>query len=470
MKLYNTLTRKKEELTPIKGRTVRMYSCGPTVYHYAHIGNLRTYIFADVLHRAIEFSGYKVKRAMNITDVGHLTDDQDAGEDKLEKESHASGESVWDIAEKYTKAFFEDCASLNIRKPKYVVRATDTITEQIALITELEKKGFTYETDEAVYFNVSLFYDYGALTGQKLSEKEVGVREEVVADSAKRNPQDFALWFKRVGKHAQHTMHWPSPWGEGFPGWHIECSAIATKVLGQPFDIHTGAIDLIGTHHTNEIAQSEAAHNTPLARIWMHGEFVITDKEKMSKSTGTGLTLATLKEKDIDPFAYRYLVLTAHYRSPLHFSWESLTQAQQAYRNMVRLIAQLKEHTHKGKGDIDAYVRKFENALYDDLDTAQALATLWEVIKDTNLSSKKRLSFVKKVDEVFGLQLIDRAKQYIKEQKAIPKEIKHMSEERWHYKQQKDFEKADALRLILAEKGYIIEDQEDGYSLRIEKK
>ena len=315
LKLYNTLTCKKEIFKPLRKDRVGLYTCGPTVYNYAHIGNLRTYVFEDILRRTLEYAGFKVRHVMNITDVGHLVSDADEGEDKLEKGARREGKSVWDITKFYTDAFLKDIEKLNIKKANYILPATKYIKEQIKIIEVLFKKGYAYETPQAVYFNVSKFKNYTKLSRQKLSQKITGAREEVVVDTQKRNPYDFALWFKVVGRFEHHTMRWPSPWGIGFPGWHIECSAISSSKLGQPFDIHTGAVDHINVHHTNEIAQSEVAFGKPLAKIWMHGEFLLIDSSKMAKSRDNFFTLETTINKGFTPLAFRYLVLNAHYRS-----------------------------------------------------------------------------------------------------------------------------------------------------------
>ena len=464
MKLYNTLTRKKETLKPIKGKNVGFYSCGPTVYNYAHIGNLRSYVFADVLQRSLEYIGYKVKRVMNITDVGHLTSDADEGEDKLEKGAKREGATVWQIAHRFTKAFFRDAEKLNIRKPAIVDKATDTVKDQIKIIEKLVEKGYAYETDTAVYFDVSKFKNYGKLNGQSLDEKLIAARDEVEEDTGKIHPADFVLWFKLVGKYKDHTMQWDSPYGKGFPGWHIECSAISSKHLGQPFDIHSGGVDHIGTHHTNEIAQSEAAFGKPLANIWMHGEFLNMDKDKMSKSTGTFITMNSIQDKELDPLAYRYLLLTAHYRTQMNFSWESLEAAQTAYHNLLSEIARKREV--KKSASITSYQKKFKTFISDDLDTLKALALLWEIVKNPKLDNKSVGKLVKEFDEVFGLDLINKSKELSKEQSDIPQSISKLADERWELRKNKEFDKADKIRLTLAKKGYEVEDLEDDFIVK----
>ncbi len=470
MRIWNTLTRKKEEFQPIQAGHVGLYTCGPTVYNYAHIGNLRTYIFEDILERTLVLEGYRVKRVMNITDVGHLTSDADAGEDKLEKEAKKESRSVWDIAKFYTNAFFEDLTALNIKKPEFIEPATSFIQEQIAIIERLFKNGYAYETPTAVYFDVSKFKNYTALSRQKLEGKGTAVRTEVVEDSSKRGSHDFVLWFKLVGHFANHTMRWPSPWGEGFPGWHIECSAISSSLLGQPFDIHTGGIDHISVHHTNEIAQSEGAFGKPLAHYWMHGEFLIIDQARMGKSLGNFLTLATLREKGFNPLAYRYFVLTAHYRSPLNFTWDNLSAAEAAYRKLlgkIQLVAggggeepQKTESASGVENLITAFTERFETALADDLNTPQALAALHDLVNDLltlkakgSLSPVESLSFlaaVKKADSVLGLDLAAAAK--------IPASVRKLAEERELCRNRKQFTPADDLRKRIRALGYEVDD------------
>ncbi|MDO8470256.1 MAG: cysteine--tRNA ligase [bacterium] len=478
MRLYNTLTRRKEEFRPIRAGRVGLYTCGPTVYSAAHIGNLRTYIFEDVLERTLAFEGYRVTRAMNITDVGHLTSDADAGEDKLEKGARNEGRSVWDIAAFYTKTFFEDCAALNIRKPRLVKPATDCIPEQIAIITRLFKNGYAYETPTAVYFDVSKSKNYTVLSREKLEGKETAVRTEVIEDRSKRTPRDFVLWFKLVGHFKNHVMRWPSPWGEGFPGWHIECSAISSSLLGQPFDIHTGGIDLISVHHTNEIAQSEGAFGKPLAHYWMHGEFLIIDRARMGKSQGNFITLQTLREKGVDPLAYRYLTLTAHYRSPLKFTWESLAAAEIAYRKLLGKIQFVATGFHGGQpktrsaSGARALIVKFEEgfkaALANDLNAPRALASLHTLVNGllalqtrgmyTSSDARLFLTAIKKADSVLGLNLTAAAK--------IPAAVVKRVEKRELSRARKQFTHADALRQEIRALGYEVDDTPLGSFIR----
>lgn len=480
MRLYNTLTRKKEVFRPLKKGHVGLYTCGPTVYHYAHIGNLRTYVFEDILLRALARNGYAVTRVMNITDVGHLTSNADLGEDKLEKGAARERKSPWDIAKFYTKAFLKDLKFLNIKKPEHLAPATKFVPEQIALIEQLFKRGYAYETEQAVYFDVSKFANYGKLARTNKSDKTRMPngsnrldarrgRAEVVEDPAKRNLQDFALWFKRVGRFKHHIMHWASPWGLGFPGWHIECSAISSALLGQPFDIHTGGVDHVSVHHTNEIAQSEGALKKPLARYWMHAEFLTMNRGKMAKSAGTFVTLADLVAKGFDPLAYRYFCLSAHYRKPLAFSWEALAGASGALARLRLEITSLRgglnrtERTYKLNKTYGTYRKKFDEAIADDLNTPRALAVLWKTAQDTALAPKEKLSLLLSYDEVLGLGL---AEIKIKKFAPIPAAVLKFVEERELYRRSKQFNKADALRAKIQALGYGVDDTPQGPSVQ----
>jgi len=464
MKLYNTLSRKKEVFKPLRKNRAGLYTCGPTVYNYAHIGNLRTYIFEDVLRRTLEHAGYRVRHVMNITDVGHLTSDADEGEDKMERKAQKEKRSVWDVAQFYTEAFLKDIARLNIKKASVLSPATKNIPEQIALVMQLFKRGLAYETSQAIYFDVSRFPGYTKLSRQKLNQKITGARDSVVTDPEKRHPQDFALWFKRVGKFANHTMHWISPWGAGFPGWHIECSAISTKYLGQPFDIHTGGVDHTSVHHTNEIAQSEGAYGKPLARVWMHGEFLLINESKMAKSTGNFYTLETIAEKNINPLAFRYLVLTAHYRSKLNFTWESLAAAGHSLERLYEFVKNLKTQKKKlgdGKKTLEKYEIAFEKAVADDLDTPKALATVWTLVRDYHKSPEKFnapdiLKLLYDLDTVLGLGLKN-----IKRE-VIPARIRALARERDEHRAQKNWAKSDELRNKIKSLGYLVKDTPDG--------
>jgi len=462
MRLFNTLTRKKELFRPLKKGTVGLYTCGPTVYNYAHIGNFRTYIFEDVLLRTLILNGYKVKRVMNITDVGHLTSDADTGEDKIEKEAKKEKKSVWNIAKFYTKAFFNDFKELNIEKPKIIVPATKYIPQQIKLIQKLFKKGFAYETSKAVYYDVSKFKNYTKLSRQKLSEKIVGAREEIISDPEKKSPQDFVLWFKLVDHFKNHVMRWSSPWGVGFPGWHIECSAISTAILGQPFDIHAGGVDHIAVHHTNEIAQSEGAHKKPLAKYWLHGEHLVVNKAKMAKSAGTFITIEDVKKKEFEPLAYRLFVLGAHYRKKLNFTWEALPAAQNALHKLYNEVALLKdkknlEKREKGGARAQQYLKRFKEALADDLNTPQALAVLWATLDDNQLSPREKLNLLFWYDKVLGLGL-----KSVKKPAPVPSLVARLARERELFRTNKQFIQADALRKKINQLGYKVEDTPSG--------
>jgi cysteinyl-tRNA synthetase len=466
--LYNTLSRKKEPLKPIHPDWVGLYTCGPTVYNFAHIGNLRTYIFEDILERTLRVDGHAVRRVMNITDVGHLTGDTDAGDDKLETAAEAQKKSVEEIAQFYTDAFFEDLAKLNIIKPDIVAPASAYVREETALVQILLEKGFAYDTPKAVYFDVSKFPDYGALSGQSLAEKMTGARDEVVVDDDKRNPADFALWFKLEGKFKQHLLHWSSPWGEGFPGWHIECSAIARHFLGQPFDIHAGGIDLVGTHHTNEIAQSEAAYDVPLAQVWMHGEHLLLDGGKMAKSEGNSLILTELEAKGYHPLVYRYLVLGAHYRTRLNFTWESLDAAKAGIERLYETVNDLYEENAPAaqkspKKSPEQYLAEFCAAMNDDLNTPQALAILHEMLADDG-DPKEKLALVKQSDKILGLGL-ESAMANAAAAENDPK-IAEMARIYADLRGNKQFIQSDALRKEIEALGYSIRDTKDGSRIR----
>ena len=477
IKLTNTLTRKKEIFRPIRKNRVGLYTCGPTVYNYAHIGNLRTYIFEDILRRTLEYAGYRVRHVMNITDVGHLTSDADTGEDKMEREAKKEKRTVWDIARFYTDAFLRDIAILNIKKASVLSPATKNIPEQIKLIRRLFKKGLAYETAQAVYFAVSRFPGYTKLSGQKLDQKITGARDEIVRDPDKKNPHDFALWFKIAGHFQNHAMRWPSPWktpsvpdGAGFPGWHIECSAISTKYLGQPFDIHTGGVDHISVHHANEIAQSQGAYARPLARVWMHGEFLLLNDSKMAKSSGGFLTMDSLIEKRFSPLAFRYLCLTAHYRSKLNFTFESLGAAQNSLERLYELVKNLKakqKTAGSAKQELQKYKSAFEKAIADDLDTPRALATLWTLANDYNknpavFDSRTVLGLLYDFDEIFGFGL-----KKIKRE-AIPSSVKKLVAKREEYRAQKNWTKSDEIRNEIKQHGWIATDTFTGTQLRRE--
>ncbi len=454
LQIYNTLTRKKEIFKPLKKNIVGLYTCGPTVYNYAHIGNLRTYIFEDILKRVLIYNKFKVKHVMNITDVGHLTSDSDTGEDKMEKGAKREGKTVWEIADFYTKAFMSDIKKLNITKAEIICKATDYIKEQIELIKKLGKKGFTYIIEDGVYFDTSKLKDYGKLAKLDIEGLKAGARIEVV--SGKKNITDFALW-KFSPEEKKRQMEWNSKWGKGFPGWHIECSAMSMKFLGETFDIHCGGIDHIPVHHTNEIAQSEAATGKKFVNFWMHGEFLNLEKEKMAKSGENFITLSTLEERNFDPLVYRFFCLSAHYRSSLNFSFESLESAKKGFENLKNKILEIKKEKNKDNKKIkEKYKSEFLKLINNDLDMPKAVALLWDLTKEKEISGKSKLNLILDFDKVFGLNL-----KKIKEEK-VPKEILDLVKKREKARKEKDFAESDKLRKLINEKGYALEDTEKG--------
>lgn len=467
--LYNTLSKTKEELRQLRKEAVSLYTCGPTVYHFVHIGNLRAFTFYDVLERALRHTGYPVERVMNITDVGHLTSDADEGEDKMDKAIKRERKSVEDIINFYTESFLADAQMLNIIIPEKLPRASAYIPQQIDLIQKLFDKGFAYDTPEAVYFNTSKFPGYGKLTGQSLDEKTLGAREEVVTETSKLHPVDFALWFKQVGRFREHAQHWPSPWGEGFPGWHLECSALIKTLLGQPIDLHAGGVDHIGTHHTNEIAQSEAAYEVPLANTWLHVEFLLVDKKKMAKSAGNFYTLKDIRDRGINPLAFRYMVLSAHYRSKLNFTWEALEAAQNGLLNLYHAFGEIareasQEETAVVTGNALQLMQKFDTALSDDLNVPQALAVMWEVVKSKDLASKEKRALIGIFDSVLGLD-IEKATSP-STTLAIPQEVRDLVAQREQARSNKQFMQSDELRDKIERLGYIVQDSPEGPVIR----
>lgn len=458
LKLYNTLSREKEEFKPV-GKVVTMYSCGPTVYSYAHIGNLRTYVFMDEVRRVLRYDGYKIKGVMNITDVGHLLSDGDEGEDKMEKASREQKKTPWEIAEFYTNVFMKDIALLNIGKPEIIAKATDHIQDMIEYVEKLVEKGYGYETSDGIYFDIGKFPEYGKLSRLNLEDQIAGARVEV--NSEKRHPADFALWKKAA---PEHIMQWQSPWGMGFPGWHIECSTMSRKYLGSLIDIHTGGVDHIPVHHENEIAQSEALEGHKTVNTWMHGEFMLVDGGKMSKSLGNTYTLAQLEEKGFEPLSYRYFCLNTHYRKKLNFTFEGLEAAQTAYR---RLLAALYEHkTAKGvrtaPEKLQEYKEAFQNAIDDDINVPMALGVLWTMVKQPY--SRDIYELALDFDKVFGLSL-DKAKPEEKPEIEVPDDIRAIADQRFEARKAKNWAESDRLRDVLSEKGYAVLDSKDGYKL-----
>ena len=466
MKLYNTLSRAEEVLpNAIEHETLSFYACGPTVYDETHIGHMRKYAMDDILFRTLEYLGYKVNHVMNITDVGHLTGDDDSGDDKLEKGAKKQGKTVWEIAQFYTDKFFETMDALNINRPTHTTKATDHIQDMINLIKQLEEKGYTYQSKETIYFDVTKFENYGKLSGQKLEDKKQAVREEVNIDPDKKHPADFALWFFRTGRFADHTMHWESPWGDGFPGWHIECSAMSMKYLGEQIDIHSGGIDHIPVHHENEIAQSEAATGKkPFVRYWMHHAFLQVEGEKMSKSKGNFYTLKDILDQHIDPLAMRYLFLQTHYRKPMNFTWESVKSANYTLYGLKKQLFALKQIPFDKNPQpkiAEDFRTAFKQALEEDLNMSEALATLWNVVKSP-LSSREKITLTTKFEKVLGLNLLS----WEPPKNDISGEAIALAEKRIIAKKQKNFEHADELRAQIESLGYTIEDTKDGYDIK----
>ncbi len=461
--LYNSLTREKEKFVSLKRKSVGLYACGPTVYWHAHIGNLRTYIFEDVLRRVLAKSGYKIKHIINITDVGHLTSDEDCGEDKMEKGARREKKTVWEIAKIYTESFKESLKKLNIISPDKWIKATDTIKEQIDLIKKLEEKGFTYTTSDGVYFNTSKLYSYGKLWPGNMELKE-GVR---VACGEKKNSKDFALW-KFSPKEEKRQMEWNSPWGVGFPGWHTECVVMATKELGIPIDIHCGGVDHILVHHTNEIAQAEAAFGKNLARFWIHGEHLILKEGKMAKSAGNIITMNSLTKKGYSPLAFRYFVLSAHYRSKLTFSWEALRSAENGLKNIYDKVAEIRserenkksKNSENSKAKSEKYIKSFFSAARDDLNIPRVLAILWEVSEDKDLANKDKYSLILKFDNILGLKL-----NKIRKVK-VPRKISKLLKKREELRKKGEFKEADKIRERVEEEGFALEDCPEGCKVR----
>ena len=446
LKLYNTLSRKKEVFKPIHKNEVGIYSCGPTVYWYQHIGNLRTYIFSDILKRVLNYDGYKTKHVINVTDVGHLTSDADTGEDKMEKRAQLEGKKAGDIANYYWGIFREDFKELNIIEPDIWCKATDHIKDQIALIEVLEKKGFTYKTSDGIYFDTSKLSDYGKLSRLNKEDLKFGERVDI---REKINSTDFALW-KFSEKPGSRQQEWKSPWGIGFPGWHLECSAMSMKYLGETFDIHTGGHDHIAIHHNNEIAQSEAATGKKFVNYWMHGAFLLFEGEKVSKSKGGLYTVAELEKLGFNPLVYRYLCFTAHYRKPLDFSLENLIGAQNSYNRLKNIISELEDDGEENK----KYLEEFNEAIDNDLDMPKAVAVLWKLLKDKK--AKGKIGSIKRMDDVFGLDLLK------VEKIVVSEEVEKLVLEREKSRQEKDWKKSDELRIKIEELGYTVKDTEKG--------
>lgn len=455
LKLYNTLSRKKEIFAPVDN-LVKIYSCGPTVYSFAHIGNFRAYIFMDTLRRVLKYNGYNLKHAMNITDVGHLESDSDEGEDKIAKAAKKENKDPYEIASFYTNIFLRDLGKLNIDKPEIICKATEHIKEMIEYVSDIVKNGYGYETSRGIYFDISKLDKYPMLSDRNVDEQIAGARVEV--DKEKKNPEDFAIWIKAPEKH---LMKWDSPWGLSYPGWHIECSTMSSKYLGNEFDIHTGGIDHIPTHHENEIAQSKGRCGKVPAKFWMHCNFLTVDGGKMSKSLGNIYTIDTIEEKGIEPIAYKLFCFSSHYRNKLNFTFETLESANIALKRLKEGYKKHLEGTEKIDGKkIDEFEEKFHRAINDDLNMPLAMSIVWEVIKLPN-KSKQIAELLLKFDKVLGLEIDKETESNLE----VPEEIKKLIEERKKAREEKNFEMSDKLRDIIKEKGYIIKDSKDGMTV-----
>ena len=460
IRLYNTLTRKKEEFIPIQKGIVKIYSCGPTVYNYAHIGNMRAYILMDTLRKVLEYNGYKVEQVMNITDVGHMTSDADSGEDKMEKSARIMNMSVYEIAEKFTKLFMNDIKSLNVKLPEHVVKATEHIKEMEEYVKELVDKGYAYETSKGVYFDTSKLENYGRyLSPNNIDGLLAGARIEV--DSEKKNPLDFALWIKAP---KEHIMQWDSAFGKCYPGWHIECSAMSRKYLGEEFDIHTGGVDHIQIHHENEIAQSVGATGKILARYWLHTEFLLVDGGKMSKSLGNVYTLAQLQEKNIEPLAFRYFTYSSNFTNKLNFTWEAIKSSQVA-------LNKLREQVNKNKGvntklseeKIKKYEERFLDAINDNLNMPIAISVLWDMLKEEKSNDVYELAM--KFDTVLYLELDKKM-----EEEEVPSKVQELLRKREEARREKNFALSDDLREKILDLGYLVKDTKEGQKVEKSEK
>ncbi|MBI3632873.1 MAG: cysteine--tRNA ligase [Candidatus Vogelbacteria bacterium] len=468
--LYNTLSRKKEEFIAINKGHVGLYLCGPTVYDYATIGNYRTYIMGDLINRVFTYNNYKVTYVQNITDVGHLVGDNDEGEDKLEKGARREGKTAREVADFFTENYKGECKLLNIKNPDIWCRATDHIKEQLDMIVELEKKGFTYKTSDGIYFDTSKQSNYDELAKLDIEGLKVGARVEI--NQEKKSITDFALW-KFSPKDEKRHMEWSSPWGIGFPGWHVECSAMSIKYLGEPFDIHAGAIDLIPVHHTNEIAQNEAVYGNKTVNYWVHGGFLMVDGGKMGKSLGNTYRIEEIITHGYDPIVFRYLTYTAHYRQPLNFSWESLKQASNSYSKLIVTLYPFYNAAIKlyKEGKInDGWNDKFTETINDDLNMPRALAVVWDMLR-VNRDGAKTLATILKFDEILGLQLNEKIEDFGRQMEDIPrtKELSQLLDQRNEARRAKDWKKSDDLRDTLERLGYIVSDTPDGTTLTPKK-
>ncbi len=465
LRLYNTMGRELETFVPREAGKVGMYACGLTVYDYAHIGNLRTYVFEDVLRKTLEYNGYRVTHVMNVTDVGHLSGDADEGDDKMVRSAREKGKTIWEIAELYTRAFFRDFSLLGCSMPTVICKATDHIADMIALIRRLEERGFTYVSEGNVYFDISKFPAYGRLALLDRQELRAGAR--IAVDQGKKNPYDFVLWFTR-SKFENQAMLWDSPWGRGYPGWHIECSAMSMKYLGEQFDIHCGGVDHIPIHHTNEIAQSEAATGKqPWVSYWLHGEFLLMGKEKMAKSAGGFVTLADLTNEGYEPMDYSYFCLGAHYRTQLAFSPEALDAARTARTGLVERIVQLKKEAGPGlpppDGKAGQYLAAFREHAAEDLNMPKCLADLWTLMRDSSVDAGRKLSAALEMDRVLGLDIAGAEEREV----SLDQETRRLIKERELARGRREWKKADEIRDLLAARGILLQDGAGGTTVRI---
>ncbi len=458
LKLYNTLTKQKEEFKPLEGNEVRIYTCGPTVYSFAHIGNFRAYVFMDTLRRVLKENGYTLKHVMNITDVGHLESDADEGEDKMEKAARKENKDPYEIAAYYTDIFFRDMGRLHIERPEIIAKATDHISDMLEFVKTLVKNGYAYETSKAIYFDISKLDKYPVLSNRNLDDQIAGARVDV--DPEKRNPYDFAVWIKAP---ENHIMKWESPWGLSYPGWHLECSAMGRKYLGDEFDIHTGGVDHIPTHHENEIAQSKGCTGHIPAKRWMHVEFLQVDGGKMSKSLGNTYTLDQLQERGIEPLAYKMFCYTAHYRTKLNFTFEGALSTQKALNRLREgYLTHLQNDEKIDEEEIKEYKQRFLDAVNDDLNMPLAMGIVWEVVRN-NKKSKQFAELLLEFDRILGLDL-ENSKKYLEEQEKVelPKEILELVEQRKIARENKDWAESDRIRDLLKEKGYTVKDTKEG--------
>ena len=457
MKVYNTLSRKKEDFSPIEGNTTRIYSCGPTVYGYAHIGNLRTYVFMDELRRVLRWDGYDLQHAMNITDVGHLVSDSDDGEDKMAKTAREQKKTPWEIAAFYTEQFLKDIDRLNIGRPEVICKATDHIREMIDYVVALVERGFAYETSDGIYFDIQRLPDYGKLSRANLEEQQAGARVEV--NSEKRHPADFALW-KKAPK--EHIMQWESPWGMGYPGWHIECSAMGLKYLGEEFDIHTGGVDAIPIHHENEIAQAEGLFGHPAAKTWMHGEFMLVDNGKMSKSLGNTYTIDQLIERGYDPLDFRYFCLGAHYRNKLNFTFEGMDAAKSGLRNLRTAVCSHKDaKAELPAGERESLKAAFDDAINDDLNIPKALGVVWNAARRGE-KSHGIYELMLEFDKVLGIDIAREPEKPAEEEFTPDAELQALIDARTAAKKAKNWAEADRIRDELAAQGIKLIDTPNG--------